>query len=333
MDFNDDGSTKTAEFKFEVDNLNDLHELKNVKLVDCPVPDPPRQFWGLFDEHGKQTVPPYQYCDLADNFMLIRRECLDDGIRWNPGLKVGEHWDFFQKLKEQGKWKVAFVPSVKIKHENLHDDPPEYQAHRQRASDFNRMMKDPQLPPSIVVLGVGHSGTRIFVRTLEALGWNLGEIDETVAENREVKRIDKQILQRQGICPCGGEYFGSKCCRCGNHENPMPHPAPHEFNLALKSIPQPWCIKDPRMVLTFDQWKPAFSKYRPLLLLVERDLERMRRTYKKYGFPDFRIYGRDVPELVEMARWHFKCWEGPKLKIDYEQLASAASLFDLEKAK
>jgi hypothetical protein len=277
----------------------------------------------------------YQPCDLADNFMLIRRQVFDDGIRWNPTLKVGEHREFFETIHNESSWKVAHCPSVKVKHNRGGDDH-DYQRHRSRGPELHRRAQDKTEPPSIVLLGVGHSGTRVFVRILEALGWNLGVVKDGVAENLDVQLINKALLARRGICPCGGVGVASDdalACddRCGQVTQ-FRKVGPSEFNVALANIPAPWVIKDPRLVLTWDDWLPAFSKYKPLVLLVERDLARMRKTYSKYKFHDFRIYGRDVADLVRIARSHYATYDGPKLKIRYEQLADAVRCFDLSRA-
>jgi len=283
----------------------------------------------------------YVRCDVADNFLLVRREAIKSGVRWNPGLKVGEHYDFFEQVKLGGKWKVAHMPDVKIGHDRTRDSK-EYAEHRLRAPVFDRCLRDHvlPLPLSIVVLGVGHSGTSIVAKMLRTLGWNLGEVKEGVAENLAVQKVNKQLLTRQKICPCGSDrtsFIGDHphnmiCERCNTKHPVASELAPHDFNLALADLEQPWCVKEPRMVVTWERWQPALSKYQPLVVLVERDLERMRKTYERHRFNDFRIYGHDIPELVQMARWHYANWKGPKFKIRYEQVADAVRAFDLSRA-
>jgi len=64
----------------------------------------------------------YQLCQFSDNFMLIRRAVFQDGIRWNPALKVNEHLDFFQRVATT-KWLVAKAVSCRIKHNTGSNSP------------------------------------------------------------------------------------------------------------------------------------------------------------------------------------------------------------------
>jgi len=277
---------------------------------------------------GVEFIP----CDIADNFMIVRRSVFDAGLRWCPELKVGEHRRFFVQAKELGI-KIAYVPSCKVKHDRTGDSS-EYQKARCRAVEVNKPFRKPDDPTNIVVLGVGHSGTSPIVRILEALGWNLGEVKKGVAENLAVQELNKQLLLRQGICPCGGELSEAMICgRCGKPTSFAPDPQPYEFANVLSALPQPWCIKDPRLVVTWKRWQWILKSYNPLVLLVERDYERMKRTYRRYKFNDLRIYGHDVAELIEMARYHFAAWDGPKLKVWFEDVIEAAKSFDMGRAE
>lgn len=71
----------------------------------------------------------YHYCDLVLNFFMLRRECWL-GCPWDSEYKiVHEHLQYFLDLKDQGKWRVAYTPSVVA----LHDKKPhcdEYEVHR-----------------------------------------------------------------------------------------------------------------------------------------------------------------------------------------------------------
>lgn len=300
----------------------------------------------VFDEEGNTKLTDEQKtaygvvfipCDISDNFMLIRRSAFDKGLRWNPALKVGEHRRFFERAKELGI-NVAHVPSCRVKHERG-GDTPEYDAARCRAVELNEPFRKPNDSRNIVVLGVGHSGTSIIVKMLHALGWNLGEAKPGVAESLAVQDVDKRLLAQHGICFCGSDDTqqagdnGFNCRRCNSVVSSCVEPEPHEFAKALSDIKQPWVIKDPRMVATWERWKWILKSYEPLVLLVERDFERMRKTYAKYKFPGPRIYGHDVAELIEMARYHYAAWDGPKAKVRYEQVVEAAKQFDLDRAQ
>jgi len=193
--------------------------------------------------------------------------------------------------------------------------------------------------PNIVLLGVGHSGTRAFVRFLEALGWNLGDVKHGVAENRAVQNINKRVLAIDGICPCGSDAtdVGDEhitCRRCGNATVFRPVDPGCEYQDALKTLPEPWGIKDPRLVVTWARWLPHFIEYSPVVLFVTRDMERMKKTYRKYKFPDLRIYGHSVSELVQIAKGHYEMYPAHlRLHVRYEELAAAVETFELKKAQ
>lgn len=71
----------------------------------------------------------YHYCDLTLNFFMLRRECWKD-CPWDSEYKiVHEHLQYFLDMKDQGKWRVAYTPTVTA----IHDKEPhcdEYEAHR-----------------------------------------------------------------------------------------------------------------------------------------------------------------------------------------------------------
>jgi len=59
----------------------------------------------------------YHYCDLAMNWFMMRRECWEDNP-WDSEYKiVHEHLQFFLDLKDQGKWKVIYTPTVHANHD------------------------------------------------------------------------------------------------------------------------------------------------------------------------------------------------------------------------
>lgn len=109
----------------------------------------------------------------------------------------------------------------------------------------------------------------------------------------------------------------------------MPGPAalPAELDKPI-DIAEPWVVKDPRLVVTWAAWEPVFQASNVLVLHIERDIERMKRTYERHRFSDHRIYGYHIQELRDMARGHYRDWQGPKVSLRYEDLAEAVKLFD-----
>ena len=76
--------------------------------------------------------------DIIPNFLLIKRDVLDD-IRWDPEIKIhGEHTDFFWRLKQRqiGVW---YVPEINVNHVHGRDD--NYEKFRKRSEFFELMLK------------------------------------------------------------------------------------------------------------------------------------------------------------------------------------------------
>ncbi len=190
--------------------------------------------------------------------------------------------------------------------------------------------------PNVIVLAVGHSGSSVTVQMLGKLGWNLGEVKQGVYENRAVQSINKTILLNRNICPCGSDdvQVGDKaltCRKCGQTTR-KPDELPHFDEMAAAlDLTEPWIVKDPRFVVTWPHWREAFRQIDPLVLHLERDIERMRRTYSRYNF-DGGIFGHSIEDLLAKAREHYEAWDGPKLSLRYEDVAKAVRLFDLGRA-
>jgi hypothetical protein len=76
--------------------------------------------------------PPYDY---VFNFFVAKTSALK-ACRWDEGLKVAEHMDYF--LSHKGKLKLGYDPSVSVLH--LRDRSPEYSRMRGRSYAFTARM-------------------------------------------------------------------------------------------------------------------------------------------------------------------------------------------------
>lgn len=190
--------------------------------------------------------------------------------------------------------------------------------------------------PNIAVVAAGHTGSSILVSMIQQLGWVAGDVKPNVMEHKAVQTVNKRVLLYRHICPCGSNNvtvgdFALTCHKCRQTSH-IPEDLPHyaEMRQALPAT-EPYVIKDPRFTLTWSFWQSIFDEP-PLLLHLERDVARMQQTYARYGFGDG-IYGRSIEELMALAREHYERWNGPKLSLDYEQIADAVGLFDMGRAK
>lgn len=145
--------------------------------------------------------------------------------------------------------------------------------------------------PNIVVLGVGHANTTITTRQLEALGWNLGNADQQYAEHIAVR-----LYNSSG--------YGSQV-------------------QILKSIPQPWAIKDPRFAYgTLHQWIPALAPYTPTLLWVTKNIKALQQSYLRRG--------EDHSRLVDWLTYcqdQFNRWPWAKITVDASEICRAVGLW------
>lgn len=81
----------------------------------------------------------YHYCDYPFNFFMMRNVPKD--FYWDEDYKISkEHIDFFLRLKREGKWKIAFTPSVIVNHEHDHRSK-RYQKYRMRLDSFELFFK------------------------------------------------------------------------------------------------------------------------------------------------------------------------------------------------
>ncbi|MBI1314108.1 glycosyltransferase [bacterium] len=260
----------------------------------------------------------YRICDIAWNFGLFRKEFLAMN-RWDDRLKVGEHAAYFHQAKLRGHWRVAATPSVVIYHVPDHRTE-HYSRHRLRAKNYvkdyleeNGLTDYRRVPPAlfhddaygkpnIVVLGVGHSGTSVLTRMLKAAGWDTSGSDQEFAECVWMRDVNVELIQT-------GLFNAERALK------------------RLSAMPQPWAVKDPRFVFTLNYWMPLFAELEnpPALVRIVRDTNEVKRSYLRRGFRG------NVHEMIDqrlrLCERQYEKWPFARLTIQYEQLATAASLF------
>ena len=263
----------------------------------------------------------YRIVDVVLNFGLWRREMLADH-RWDERLKVQEHHDYFWSVKLGERWRVAFCPFVRARHDRERP-PDDYSAFRNQSEKYFERVRgkwgfdalelppfDATVPrpaglPNVVVLGVGHSGTSIVTQCLHALGWRAGDADAEYGESVAVRNVNDAELS--GLKWSDGLARG-----------------------ALAELPEPWALKDPRFVHTLDRWLPLLAPYEPLLVHLERDAAAVARSYARRGE---RVRGGlSVEAAQELAREHFERWPWRKVSLRFEDVVAAAGLMDRRRA-
>lgn len=101
---------------------------------------PPDIVWRRLEDgpRNRHYVNPFdyfEYCDIVDNFALIRRETVFDIVEWNPALKIGaEHQDLYIRLKSKGIGAVARSNTLKVR--NVRVQSRRFQRMRARVDQF-----------------------------------------------------------------------------------------------------------------------------------------------------------------------------------------------------
>lgn len=158
--------------------------------------------------------------------------------------------------------------------------------------------------PNVILFGIGHSGTSIATKMLHALGWCDGDADQEFAESVSIREVNEAALHGHL-----NEEAASK---------------------ALKSLPQPWALKDPRFVHTIEYWYPLFTDYEPVLVWLFRNPDSIAASYRRRN--EQLRFGLSVNESCELAGQTFAQWPWMKLLVTYENLRDAVRLFDVERA-
>lgn len=281
----------------------------------------------------------YQYADKVLNFALYRREMLEH-FDWSGLPKVGEHAAYFWRVKEGAQWRAAHTPASIIDHDYTGRSEV-YKAGRSRASKLQKEwfaaigipagyhqdagLSGPMVRvnrPNIILLGVGHSGTTIATKMLETLGWNLGDANEEFAESVSVHALNEPVPMREWRIAAGAGHPDWKLdIRAAES--------------ALRKIPQPWCIKDPRWIYALPPWMKLLAEYKPFLFWLRRDSAAVAASFVRRG--ELPTRGVDEPPQetiairLKAAQGIFDSWPPAwgKVAIDYESLAAAVRLFTL----
>jgi hypothetical protein len=250
----------------------------------------------------------YQPCDLIINFGVFRTDMLRS-IRWDEELPVQEHTDYYWRVFLDARWSFAHCNSVEITH--IRDRPGSHY-NRARQRNFNAVIKrkldvqfvkdslNPQLGASnIVLLGVGRSNTTITTRMLATMmSLNLGDVDAQYGEEKNVRFVNQRQWKSGSFDRLAAER-------------------------AIRKIPQPWIIKDPRFRRSLHHWLPVFKRYKPLLIYLTKDPDVVRASHQRAGW--LHVYDRND---ITRCENYFRDWPYAKIKLSAEKIAEAIALFD-----
>lgn len=162
---------------------------------------------------------------------------------------------------------------------------------------------------NIIILTIGRTGSTILTRMLGELGWNLPVDADEYAEPVALREINERLIRGLPV-------------------------ASEEMQAAIDMHEQPCVLKDPRFAWTLKEWRDHFQG--ACLIWLTRDLAMVELSLRKQGWGrsspgGYRLGGETLPTIEEWCGNFFQEWQGPKIKLAYEQLKSAVSLFDLSR--
>jgi hypothetical protein len=164
---------------------------------------------------------------------------------------------------------------------------------------------------NIVVLTLGRSGSTVTAKMLNQLGWNLCGADQAYAENIQFRALNEKMIRKRG-------YLQRR-----------------HVESFLESLHEPWILKDPRFIRTWRFWRYYLDCGGTLLLHLTRDLKDVEVSMRKKGWGSQKLDGRlslrgqTLLEADQECRCCYKSWNGPKMRIAYEDVHRAVRLFDL----
>ena len=155
------------------------------------------------------------------------------------------------------------------------------------------------IKPNILCFGAGHSGTRVALVILARLGWNTGDLDEhgedpVIWNLNDKPNFDREVIQQY-----------------------------------INALPKPWVIKDTRFCTKLPQWL-TLDLGNVFLLHITRNIDAVLRSYARRKEE---VTREEIIALQQKASNHFEQYTGPKLTISFEQLISAAKVFDVSRAE
>ena len=154
--------------------------------------------------------------------------------------------------------------------------------------------------PNILVVGAGHSGTRVIPLMLAKLGWHTGILDEFGEDPRLWQLNDKPHFDKKAV----QKY--------------------------IDRLAEPWVIKDTRLCGKLAEGWPTLNLGNLFVLHISRDTNAIMRSHARRNEVISQI---DVVQKQQKIQQFFNQFNGPKLSITFEQLTAAVAIFDVSRAK
>jgi hypothetical protein len=268
---------------------------------------------------AKKPVSPFEELPSGAKFKRIHRyvncfltytDVLVSQPWYEPHKIAGEHIHHVIQLWHAGV-QVAYTPNCIFG--EFHENSELYNSLRKRntadiarrrwkiksETGLQRMEVEPMIPeretalpvaerPNIVLLTVGHTGSTFVAGLFRTLGWHIPDCDAEYNEPIFVREANRRLLQSDVSIPKD----------------------------ILDNIPQPWVLKDPLFCETLEHWMEIFSKYRPTLIWIERNLADTIKSWSNRA-EDLSYLSERVQAVPNLYLY----WPWSKQKIQIEDFA------------
>jgi hypothetical protein len=160
---------------------------------------------------------------------------------------------------------------------------------------------------NLLIYGVGHSGTRIITRMYGAMGWH---------HSTETSHCEPLW------CVTYNGMITRRLTNRGRDDDLPIDECVERIQAGWEAAPKPYCIKDPRFVLTLDLFDCFSDTTLVHVTRRKRDVAKsyLRRKQLVRGRPG--IYGMTLDELIAAKDRTLQTWDGPVRDIAYEDVGA-----------
>lgn len=180
------------------------------------------------------------------------------------------------------------------------------------------------LKRNLLIMGVPHSGTTIVAAMINALGWKYEETEYDY----------KRRWSHRWFINVNSSLIGHETGRNKMNEEKL-KAIPGTIFTNLERMPKPFFINDTRLIFALKHWHCIIEKYNPILILITREKERLRHSFKRRSqYSKGKIagkHGKSVLQLTEYANKSFEEWPGDKFTLNYTKISDAIELFDTKR--
>jgi|GEM_PF-3742255 len=186
--------------------------------------------------------------------------------------------------------------------------------------------------PNVIVIGTPRSGTSITASVIQALGWHFAEDANWGGESKALLDMHHRMIDRERQTFDLTRFEEDTARR------------------VLSSLASPWLLKDPTFCYSLPCWLPLLTEacdgQMPVLIWSMRSDDEVEASWRRRTMlPNGGTYITENGEVAgkrsgitfqayrEQAERAFDAWEGVKVRVDLDDLKSAAQLVHTTKTQ